>query len=276
MKYALYVPTIGEFADARLLGDIAADAEGAGWGGVFIWDLLLPGPNADMPVPTADAWTALTVMALRTQRIRFGAIVTPLARRRPANLASQAAEIDRLSKGRLIFAAGLGAPDTQFTALGEDGDLRVRAEKVDESLELLSRFWTGESVAFEGKHYHVDGARLLPRPNQSPRVPIWIGAYTHARAPLRRAARWDGFVPVSPEWPEAVISPDECRASLSYIQQHREGDDPFDVVFVTARESASSAADVEAYAEAGVTWWLEQAMTLDRVRDRIRRGPPPY
>src|SRR5262245_40232461 len=118
MKYGLDVPTVGAYADARILADLAAEAEQAGWDGFFVWDVF-PAPPA-VPEPVVNPWVALAAIAMRTQRIRIGAFVTPLARRRPWNVACEAMSIDRLSNGRLIFAAGLGVVgDRYFAAFGE-------------------------------------------------------------------------------------------------------------------------------------------------------------
>src|SRR5262245_30187070 len=99
MKYGLYLPNFGYCGDARLLGDLAREAEDAGWDGFFLWDhVRFPGQE-----PHADPWIALAVVALHTERLRFGPLVTPLARRRPWKLARETATLDRLSGGRLTL-----------------------------------------------------------------------------------------------------------------------------------------------------------------------------
>ncbi len=81
MKYGLDIPTAGTYANPRKLADLAAEAEEAGWDGFFIWDVLFAGDQLTTPV--ADPWVALAAIAMRTQRIRIGALLTPLPRRRP-------------------------------------------------------------------------------------------------------------------------------------------------------------------------------------------------
>ena len=287
MRFGLYLPTEGEFADARLLASLARDAEAAGWEGVFVWDELLPIHEHSGPVREAlgasghvvDALVALTAIAAATERVRFGALVTPVARLRPESFARQTASLDRFSGGRLILGVGLGNPPDQFTAFGGQADLRTRAAMVDEFLDLLVQLWRGEEVDFRGAHFRATGVRLTPPPVQSPRIPVWIGADSRNRAPLRRAARWDGFVPASDQWPTGVIEPAAYQAMAADIGALREAagaaGGPFDLVVVgDAAGTRPGPAELPAYAAAGVTWVLVQALTVADARERIRRGPP--
>ena len=165
MRTGLYLPNQGPFADPRRLAGLAVDAEAAGWDGFFIWDELQPifRPTDD----TADAMVALSVVAFATERLRIGAMVSPLSRLRPEAFALQTATLDRLSGGRLIVGAGLGNPYEQFTAFGHEADLKVRAEMVDEFLDLLTRLWSGSTVDFPGAHYTAVNVSMTP-PLQSP------------------------------------------------------------------------------------------------------------
>jgi alkanesulfonate monooxygenase SsuD/methylene tetrahydromethanopterin reductase-like flavin-dependent oxidoreductase (luciferase family) len=83
----------------------------------------------------------LTAAALATSRLRLGTMVTPIARRRPEQLARQVATLDVLSGGRVIFCAGLGGPvEDEFGSFGDTTDPVVLAERLDEGLELLRRY----------------------------------------------------------------------------------------------------------------------------------------
>src|SRR5688500_5376212 len=106
MRYGIFVPNFGPLGTARALADLAADAEAAGWDGFFIWDHIARKPEFR---DVADTWIALTAIAMRTNTVRLGALVTPIARRRPWKLARETASLDHLSGGRLIFGAGLGS-----------------------------------------------------------------------------------------------------------------------------------------------------------------------
>ncbi|MGE5210506.1 MAG: LLM class flavin-dependent oxidoreductase, partial [Acidobacteriota bacterium] len=113
MKFGFVVP----WGDAEDIGDLAAAAEDSGWDGLFVWE----------PVWGVDAWISLGLAAVRTSRIRLGTLLTPPSRRRPWELASQVATVDRLSAGRVTLSVGLGAVDSGFDAFGEECDRRTRS-----------------------------------------------------------------------------------------------------------------------------------------------------
>src|SRR5687767_14807075 len=135
MKFGLDVPTTGDYADARVLAQLAAEAETAGWDGFFIWDVLFG--NQEMTLPVIDPWLALTAIALQTSRLKLGFMIIPLARHQPWVVAQRLAHLDQLSEGRVVCAVGLGYSEREFTAFGQESDPRLRAEKLDEGLEIL-------------------------------------------------------------------------------------------------------------------------------------------
>jgi alkanesulfonate monooxygenase SsuD/methylene tetrahydromethanopterin reductase-like flavin-dependent oxidoreductase (luciferase family) len=288
MKYAVNIPHFGGCADARTLAALARDAEDAGWDGFFIWDHIALG----WPDPVADATVALTAIALNTERIRFGALVTPLPRRRPAKFARETASLDRLSGGRLIVGVGIGLFAVEFENLGEPASLKTRAAMLDEGLGVLTGLWGGEQFTHNGEHYTVRDAHFLPTPVQMPRIPIWVAGMWPNKAPLRRAARWDGVCPI-PRVTEdlgAVLTPGDIEEIVAYIMRHRESDAPFDVAAVgtTPGDEPSQAAETAAqYAKAGATWWQEMVTPhrfdwewgpspwpMDAMRERVLQGPP--
>ncbi len=193
MKYGLDVSIAGSYANPRVLADLAAEAEEAGWDGFFVWDALFFGNQLDIPM--ADPWVALAAIAVKTRRLRLGAMVTPLARHRPWQVARAAVSLDHLSAGRLIVGVGLGYQALDFEAFGEEADPMIRAEKLDEGLQIMNGLWTGEPFSFQGKHYQVNHVQFLPKPTQTPRIPIWVAGYWPNKRPFRRAARWDGVYP---------------------------------------------------------------------------------
>jgi alkanesulfonate monooxygenase SsuD/methylene tetrahydromethanopterin reductase-like flavin-dependent oxidoreductase (luciferase family) len=278
IRFGVFLPNFGPFGDASVLGDLAAAAEQHGWDGFFIWDhiLFLEEPPQDV----VDPWVALAAIALRTERLRFGALMTPLARRRPWKVARETVSLDRLSAGRLTFGAGLGFPPrAEFEVFGEDSNDRVRAQKLDEGLAILDGLWSGEPFSFEGQHYRVEETQFLPRPVQQPRPPVWIAGWWPNKPPLRRAARWDGI------FTELVLgglpSPDQLRELLAYVHEHRESSRPFDAVVGghTDMERSQAAETVGPYSDSGLTWWLEKIEPgrLDSVAEtleRIEAGPP--
>ncbi|ADP80647.1 Luciferase-like, subgroup [Pseudofrankia inefficax] len=193
------MPNLDEFADPRRVAELARRAEEAGWDGFFVWDhVVFPYGTHEV----ADPWVVLTAVALATERIRFGPLVTAVARRRPGTLARQTTSLDRLSSGRLVFGAGLGFTlAAEFGTWGEPVAPKVVARRLDEGLEVLAGLWSGQRVDFRGEQITALDVTFQPTPVQRPRPPVWIGCNWPARRPLRRAARWDGVVPmvVGPE-----------------------------------------------------------------------------
>jgi alkanesulfonate monooxygenase SsuD/methylene tetrahydromethanopterin reductase-like flavin-dependent oxidoreductase (luciferase family) len=221
----------------------------------------------------------MAAMAMTTERIKLGALVTPLPRRRPWKFARETVTLDHLSRGRLIVGAGIGSDSgLEYSTFGESPDDRLHGAMLDEGLEVLTRLWSGETFDYAGAHYHLTQARFLPRPVQQPRPPVWIAAVWPHKRPFRRAAQWDGVCPIGPDGIEPA--PDEIRALLAYIHEHRTAGTPFDVAVggrAYAWPDGDRAARLRAYADAGVTWWQEGfdwTTTLDEVRAVIRRGPP--
>lgn len=283
MRFSINIPNFGDFADPRTVGSVAAAAEQAGWDGLFVWDHLVRHKHDGRAY--GDPWMLLTAAALATSRIRLGPLVTPVARRRPQQLARQVSTLDQLSGGRVIFGAGLGAPiDDEFGSFGEPTDPVVLAEMLDEGLDLLAGYWSGGPVTHQGRHYRVRDVTLLPTPVQRPRVPVWVAGYWPNRRPMRRAARWDGVVPLFTDARHGDPPPAGQVADLvTYLGRHRGvRAGPFDVVVggVSPADPAAAADLLGPFAEAGATWWDERQARddlVDRaepVLRRIEQGPP--
>ena len=262
------LPNFGDFDDVRTLAEVAAAAEEGGWDGFFIWDHLAPGfvPGKPLP-PTADVTVALTAIGLATETIRFGTMITPLPRRRVQKFAREFATLDRLSCGRVVCGVGLGfPPDAEFEAFGEDGTDITRAERLDESLDVLTALWTGADVDFDGKHLRVHTVALTPTPVQQPRIPIWVAATWPGRqGPFRRAARFDGVFPMPLDPMEDFITVDDVTAIRDAIGR----DDAYDIVV-----GGGPNADLAAFAAAGVTWWIETRFTGADALECATAGPP--
>jgi len=265
LRSAIWLPLFDELADPATLVRLAAEAEEAGWHGVFVWDHLF----WRAPIrQAADPWVVLSAMAAVTTGVRLGPMVTPLARRRPAKLARETATLDQLSGGRLTLGVGLGSDrfGGEWSRTGEQVDDRTRAQMLDESLEILVAAWSGETVSHRGTHYIVDGATFLPRPVQRPGVPVWVAAFPGSRRPLRRAARHDGFFPVN------LTHADQLAEMVAFIDPLRDpAREPYDVAI-----ALPAGTDLAPYVTAGATWWvaeLEPGVPVDTVRGVIRDGP---
>jgi alkanesulfonate monooxygenase SsuD/methylene tetrahydromethanopterin reductase-like flavin-dependent oxidoreductase (luciferase family) len=287
VRFSINIPNFGDFADPRTVAKVAVEAEQAGWDGLFVWDHVVHRKDQRRDQPFGDPWILLTAAALATSRLRLGTLLTPVARRRPEQLARQVATLDSLSGGRMIFAAGLGAPIAdEFGSFGDVTDPVVLAERLDEGLDLLRRYWSGEPVSHRGAHYTVEDVTLLPATLQRPHPPIWIGGYWPHRRPMRRAARWDGVVPLFETARHGEIPPiDQVRELVDYVLAHRaeRNEAAFEIVLggKTSGDPAEARAVIEPLADAGATWWDERQLQstddLHRaasVLRRIEQGPP--
>jgi alkanesulfonate monooxygenase SsuD/methylene tetrahydromethanopterin reductase-like flavin-dependent oxidoreductase (luciferase family) len=230
-RHGIFIAPFEELSEPRVAAELAARTEERGWDGFFVWDHVAYAP----PVRAlADPWVTLAAVAMTTERVTIGPLVTPLPRRRPHQLARETTTLDRLSGGRLVLGVGSGSGRTgEFDPerFGEEGDLRERARLLDEGLERLTAYWEG---GFE------------PRPVQQPRIPVWVAAMWPNRRPLRRAARWEGVFPVEMPGPEALA---EVVAEVRELRDP--GADDFEVVVTNP-----AGTDPEPWIEAGATWCL--------------------
>jgi alkanesulfonate monooxygenase SsuD/methylene tetrahydromethanopterin reductase-like flavin-dependent oxidoreductase (luciferase family) len=277
VKHGIFLPQFGELASPRRVVALAAAAEQAGWDGFYLWDHMLAEPG----MAVAEAWTTLAAIAMATTTIRFGALVTPLSRRRPWVLARQIATLDQLSGGRLVTGIGLGDDGwREFSAFGEESSPRARGELLDESLEILLSLLSGNEVQYRGANFVVDSPAMLPKPVQDP-VPVWAACRWPNRKPLARAARLQGCFPIfagsgQRPAPPPVADLTALRAELTALGAPRSLD--LVVRCATHRlQPAERASAVAALAGAGVTWLLEgfgPGQDAAEVEAYVRAGPP--
>jgi alkanesulfonate monooxygenase SsuD/methylene tetrahydromethanopterin reductase-like flavin-dependent oxidoreductase (luciferase family) len=274
MRFGFVLPS----GDAAAAAELAVETERAGWDGFFTYE----------PTWGVDAWVVLTAAAMRTSTIRLGTMVTPLPKRKPWELASQAATLDRLSGGRVILSIGLGAPDARFWMFEDDPGRKVRAEMMDEGLAMLALMWRGEAFEFSGQHYHAHRPdMMIPPPSaQQPRIPTWVVGLWPAPRSMRRSARWDGWLPNARN-PDGAGRPDrqQLTDAVAWLRDERARAgltmDGYDVVMEGNTDSGPAAIDeVRTWEQAGATWWLEANWELPEgdafawCRDRLRAGPP--
>lgn len=276
MRFGFVLP--GGTAVEQLEQAVIADQ--AGWDGVFVWEAVYG----------VDAWALLAAMAQRTSRVRLGTMLTPLPWRRPWKVASQVLTLDQLSNGRAILSVGLGATDEVLGHTGEELDRRVRAEMLDEGIDLIYKLWRGE-WKLSGRHYNVDlaGRKDLPsigKPVQQPRIPIWVvGAWPRAKS-MRRALRCDGLLPVCMnDRGFRETTPDDIRAMREWLTDRGLSHPDFDIVVEgeTPADDPTRAKDIVApWVDAGATWWIdarwemphESEARMKQVRERLEAGPP--
>lgn len=277
--------------DPELAVELAPLAEASGWDGFFVWEGIW----------ATDPWAMLAAAAMVTERIRLGTMLTPVPRRRPWELAGQTMTVDRLSNGRVILSAGLGVPaefEHRFWIFEDDPGRKVRAELLDEGLEMMHELWQGEPFEFEGEHYRAErtDTMLPPAIVQQPRIPTWVVGVWPRMKSMRRVARYDGWIPnyappnasgVDPLEQQRTYTPEIAAEAIAWIRDERErsglGDRPFDITqegTTSGTDAEADAAVVRPWAEAGVTWWLEADWNVpaERVagysRERVKAGPP--
>lgn len=274
VKYGFVLPA-GDASDAA---DLAEEAERAGWDGFFAYE----------PTWGVDAWVSLTAAAMRTSTIRLGTMVTPLPKRKPWEVASQAATLDRLSGGRVIVSVGLGAPDARFWIFEDDPGRKPRAEMMDEGLEMIALMYRGEPFTYQGKHFHAHRPeRMIPPPSrQRPRIPTWVVGLWPAPRSMRRSARWDGWLPnFSDNGEQAEPTLGALADGVGWLREERARHgltmDGYDVIMEGNTEPGPDAvAHVREWEHAGATWWLEANWLVEAdaavewCRRRLRAGPP--
>ena len=152
--------------------------------------------DPDRPSSTMfDGPSLLAVMAVETERIRIGTLVTSLYFRSPVTAAKAAVTADHLSNGRLEIALGVGDPSAGARAAGVTWGARERVERFAEFVELFHHLLTNEVTTFEGRFYRCEGAETVPPPVQRPRPPITIAAHgpTMLRIAAERADGWSSW-----------------------------------------------------------------------------------
>jgi alkanesulfonate monooxygenase SsuD/methylene tetrahydromethanopterin reductase-like flavin-dependent oxidoreductase (luciferase family) len=286
MKYGFIFPG----TDPNLAVELAPLAEASGWDAFFVWEGIW----------ATDAWAMLAAAAMVTERIGLGTMLTPVPRRRPWELAGQTMTVDRLSNGRVILSVGLGVAaefDERFWIFEDDPGRKVRAELLDEGLDMLQHLWQGEPFDYEGEHFRAKrtDSMLPPTPVQEPRIPTWVVGVWPRMKSMRRVARYDGWIPnfaphvdgVDPLEQQRTYTPEIATEAIAWIRAEREqaglGDRPFDITqegTTGGVDKVADAAVVRPWADAGVTWWLEANWYVpadeiaDYARDRLRAGPP--
>ncbi|WP_028062525.1 LLM class flavin-dependent oxidoreductase [Solirubrobacter soli] len=241
MNRAIFIAPFDELSEPARVAELAERAERRGWDGFFLWDHIDYRPPVSR---LADPWITMAAIVMRTERLITGPLVTPLARRRPQQLAREAVTLDRLSGGRLVLGVGAGSDRSgEFERFGEVTDMKERARLLDDGLAKLQAFWAGE---------------LEPRPVNGT-IPIWVAArWPFKRGPLERAKRYDGVFPIDQETPDVLA---ELIAAVG----------PGKEIVVTNRAGT----DPAPWAAAGATWCLTgfgPQPTYDEVARAIDAG----
>jgi probable F420-dependent oxidoreductase len=281
---AVELPTMrveppGEFVSGQAVAEVARAAEEAGYAACFVTDhpagdatwLDTGGHHA------LDPLISLSFAAAATSTLRLLTHVYVLAYRNPFITAKAALTLDVLSEGRLILGTAAGYLRPEYGALGVD--FEERNDLVDEAIDVILRSWSGEDVAYEGRHFRARGVRMRPLPVAQPHPPIWMGG--NSRRAIRRAVeKCQGWAP----FPSTGIAKaaktaelgglDDLRPRIAYARSHAEAvgrTEPLDICWVANARSESS--DLVRLEEEGITWATVGFPAADRSSyiDALRR-----
>jgi F420-dependent oxidoreductase-like protein len=179
--YGLQLPDFSWIVDAdpattmTRLRDVAQTAEASGYSSIWVMDHLLQLPPLGGPAASIlEGYVTLGALAAVTTTAELGALVTGVTYRNPAHLAKQIATLDTLSGGRVILGIGAAWYDVEHAAYGWDfPPVAERFERLREAVTICRGMLDEDSFTFEGRHYQVHEARVVPRPLR--RVPLMIG-----------------------------------------------------------------------------------------------------
>lgn len=275
VKFGIYVPNYGNtFGNAVNLANLAKLAESHNWDGFFIWDHILVEPKQGPKI--CNPWIALGLMGYVTEKIIIGSTVTPLPRRKPWELAREVSTVDQISNGRVILGVGLGhPPEVEYKSFGEDTNVKIRREKLDESLAILQGLWKDEVFSFKGKHYNLEEMTFVPKPVNKT-IPIWVAGQYPLKGPINRASKYNGMIPLPMNFDGDLSLKDFQDITRKIISLG--GKSSFDLVrIMNVPTSAESSDDLLSFSDAGVTWFLhffKVNTALSTVEKRIKQGVP--
>ena len=247
MRIGISIPVRDLLNDHDGIAQFAREAEELGF-----THLRVPDRVAAVGVDHAhEPLTLLAWVAALTETIELVPSVIVLPTRQTVVVAKQAAEIDRLSGGRLRFGVGVGARAEDYAAFGQD--FHTRGKRCDEQIAILRRLWTEEAVHFEGQWDRLEGERINPLPVQQP-IPIWIGGAREPGASVRRrigrmADGW--FALMAPEAYGPVR--EAVSAEAEAAGRDAEGIGSESAVQIVGKTESEWLAEVEAWRETGVT-----------------------
>lgn len=224
------------FSESDQLLDIAKTCDEVGFEGVFISDHMFypgdyekkypyspdgdPGFTAETPWP--DPWVTIGSLAAVTERLRFTTFIYILGLRNPIEVAKSTSTLGVLSNDRFALGIGAGWMREEFETMGVE--FKSRGKRLDESIEVLHKLWSGEMVEHHGTHFNFDPLSMCPVPEK--RVPVWVGGIS---APaLKRAARiGDGWLGSGQTVDEAVALLNELNG---YRKEYGRENEPFETI----------------------------------------------
>jgi alkanesulfonate monooxygenase SsuD/methylene tetrahydromethanopterin reductase-like flavin-dependent oxidoreductase (luciferase family) len=156
------------------LREVSKRIEAVGFESFWASDHFLIQPNA-VDVDCLEAWTLISAIAVSTETLRVGTMVSSQNYRNPCLAAKMAATLDQISGGRLYFGVGAGWKEVEYKAYGYPfPSPGARVRQLDEALTITRQMWTKPRADFKGKYYSVNDCIAMPKPLQDP-MPILVG-----------------------------------------------------------------------------------------------------
>ena len=214
-NFGVLLPTRGVLVYAaggtprvELNWQMAETAERIGFDSVWVGDSITSKPRM-------EPLTMMAAIAARTHRVKIGTAVLLNALRHPVHLAHSVATVDLISNGRVLLGVGAGRGDNEMYVKEHNAvgvPINERADRMEESLDLMRALWTQKNVSSDGPHYPLSDVTLEPSPVQQP-VPIWVSSNMVRRGLRRVAERGDA-------WISNVPSVDTYKACWERIVEH--------------------------------------------------------
>ncbi|MEM2648388.1 MAG: LLM class flavin-dependent oxidoreductase [Candidatus Bathyarchaeia archaeon] len=258
------------------------EAENLGYDSIFIPD------HYDLPISEfpsnelLDAWSTLSYIAAKTEKMRIGTCVSPLPRWIPSQLAKVIAVVDLLSEGRVIVGLGAGIfPDEfiNYSPQGYLGEPKERVERFLEGLQIMIKLWTEDKVTFNGKYYRLRDAVLQPKPKQKPRPPLWSGGLGPRMLKIT-AKYFDGWLPHrgGPGYPKPEKYEEAVIAVKKYLKEYNRSLDKFTFALLgwITEKVTDDVNMIEKYVRAGCQYYIieipwSRPMTNGKFIEAIRR-----
>ena len=220
MKIGLQIPSFtwpgGPEQLGPLLVRIGQAADDAGFASVWVMDHFFQIEALGKPhEPMLEGYSALSFLAAVTSRVRLGTLVTGVVYRHPGILLKTVTTLDVLSGGRAYFGIGAAWHERESVGLGVPfPSRRERFERLEETLQIALRMWSGKVAAYQGKHYQLAEALNSPQPMSKPHPPILVGGAGEKKT-LRLVAKYADACNLY-----AFDGADTIRTKLDVLRRH--------------------------------------------------------
>jgi FMNH2-dependent dimethyl sulfone monooxygenase len=214
VQFGVVLHVSAAYANWNTFLTIARKAEQLGYDSVWVSDHFISPSGRPYGM---EAWTVLSALASATHKIRLGTYVLCNQFRHPSLLAKMGSTLDNISRGRLELGIGAGWLRNEHIAFGFGWEKHsVRIERLRETIEIVEKLWTEDSVSYEGKYFQLSKATLEPKPLQKPHPPVWIGGNSNSIREVV-ADLGDGWIPVLPTPRELDRGVLQIREKMRYI-----------------------------------------------------------